>query len=119
MLRSRSNVSEVLDAHAILKATVTATEANHIAYAGPCKLYGAFLNSPTAAVLGSNVRFIDGASGYIKGAGSVQKGEVSAVVFDPPVVIITDLRVEATKLESTGTTPDSGDNPDVTLIVGY
>lgn len=123
VLRTTGTAGEVPTPHVILVSTVTATAASHIAVASACRLYGAYVNSPSAAALGSIVRFYDGASVSVAGV-KVAAGATAGVLFlagadGAGIPIATDLRVFAAKPADGTTTPDSGDNPDVTLIVGY
>lgn len=122
-LRTAGQAGDVPTPHVITKATVTATAASFIAYAGACRLYAAYVNSPTAAALGSIVRFYDGATVSV-GSLSIPPAQVGGVLWFAGsdgigIPIATDLRLFAAKIADGTTTPDSGDNPTVTVIVGY
>lgn len=122
-LRTAGMAADVPTPHVVIKATVTSTQASFIAYAGACRLYGAYVNSPSAAVLGSIVRFYDGDTVMVA-AMSIPPAQVGGCLFlagsdGIGIPFATDLRIEATKIADGTTTPDSGDNPDVTVIVGY
>jgi len=122
-LRTAGQAGDVPTPHVVVKTTVTATGASHIVYGGACRLYAMYVDSPTAAVLGSAVRVLDGGTVVLAGTW-VTKGTVSGVLWlsgadGIGLPIVTDLRIHAVKLSDGTTTPDSGDNPDVTCIIGY
>ena len=122
-LRTAGQAGDVPTPHVVLMPAVTQVTTAHVVYPAPCLLYAVFINSPVGANDNLVLRCGDGGATPIRVTTQCVQAEVSGTLFLGSTTGIgtnfyVDLRIWAFKQDGTST-PDAGDRPDVTCIIGY